>query len=43
MHGDIKRWTAVRDAALIMKVIQDKTTVVVARRSFDPAPSEIEY
>ena len=42
MEEDIKRWTAKRKAALVMEIIQGKTTVSEASRSFDIAPSEIE-
>ena len=42
MEEDIKRWTARRKAALVLEVIQGKTTVAEASRSFDTTPSEIE-
>ena len=42
MEEDIKRWTARRKAALVLEVIQGKTTVAEASRSFDITPSEIE-
>ena len=42
MEEDIKRWTAKRKAALVMEIIQGKTTVSEASRSFDIAPLEIE-
>jgi len=42
MEEDIKRWTARRKAALVLEIIQGKTTVAEASRSFDLAPSEIE-
>ena len=42
MEEDIKRWTAKRKAALVMEIVQGKTTVSEASRSFDIAPSEIE-
>ena len=42
MEDDIKRWTAKRKAALVMEIMQGKTTVAEASRSFDLAPSEIE-
>jgi len=42
MEEDVKRWTAKRKAALVMEIIQCKTTVAEASRSFDLAPSEIE-
>lgn len=42
MEEDIKRWTARRKAALVLDIIQGKTTVAEASRSFDLTPSEIE-
>lgn len=42
MDEDIKRWTARRKAALVLEIIQGKTTVAAASRSFDLPPSEIE-
>ena len=42
MEDDIKRWTAKRIAALVMEIIQGKSTVAEASRAFDLAPSEIE-
>lgn len=42
MEEDIKRWTARRKAALVLDLIQGKTTVAEASRSFDLPPSEIE-
>lgn len=42
MDDSIKRWTAKRKTALVIKVIQGKTTVSEAGRSFDLTPSEIE-
>ena len=42
MEEDIKRWTARRKAALVLEVIQGKTTVAEASRAFDLPPSEIE-
>jgi len=42
MEEDIKRWTARRKAALVLEIIQGKTTVAEASRSFDVPPSEIE-
>lgn len=35
MEDDIKRWTAKRKSALAMEIIEDKTTVAEASRSFD--------
>ncbi len=42
MEEEIKRWTARRKAALVLEIIQGKTTVAEASRSFDMTPSEIE-
>ena len=42
MDDSIKRWTAKRKTALVVEIIQGKTTVAEASRSFDLSPSEIE-
>ncbi|CAJ3272197.1 DUF1153 domain-containing protein [Burkholderia pseudomallei] len=42
MDEDIKRWTAKRKSALVLDVIQGKTTVAEASRAYDLSPSEIE-
>ena len=42
MDYSIKRWTAKRKTALVIEIIQGKTTVAEASRSFDLTPSEIE-
>ena len=42
MDDNIKRWTAKRKSALVIEIIQGKTTVAEASRSCDLAPSEIE-
>jgi len=42
MDEDVKRWTARRKSALVLEIIQGKTTVAEAARSFDLTPSEIE-
>lgn len=42
MEDDIKRWTAKRKAVLVMEIIQGKTSISEASRSFDISPSEIE-
>lgn len=42
MDEEIKRWTARRKSALVLEVIQGKTTISEASRQFDLAPSEIE-
>lgn len=35
---DIKRWTARRKSALVVEILQGKTTVAEASRGFDLAP-----
>jgi transposase-like protein len=42
MGEDIKRWTAKRKSALVLEIIQGKTTVAEASRAYDLPPSEIE-
>ncbi|MEV8469052.1 DUF1153 domain-containing protein [Fluviibacterium sp. DFM31] len=42
LDDNIKRWTAKRKSALVIEIIQGKTTVAEASRSYDLAPSEIE-
>jgi transposase-like protein len=42
MDEEIKRWTAKRKSALVVEIIQGKTTVAEASRSYDLPPSEIE-
>lgn len=42
MEDKIKRWTAKRKAALVMVIIQGKSTVAEASCAFDLIPSEIE-
>lgn len=42
MEDGIKRWTAKRKSALVIEILQGKTTVAEASRSFDLTPSEIE-
>ena len=42
MDDSIKRWTAKRKTALVVEIIQGKTTVAEASRAYDLAPSEIE-
>ena len=36
MEDSIKRWTAKRKTALVIEIIQGKTTVSEASRSFEP-------
>ena len=42
MEVDVKRWTARRKNALVLEIIQRKTTVAEAAKSHDLTPSEIE-
>ncbi len=42
MEDEIKRWTAKRKSALVLDIIQGKTTVSEAGRSYDLSPSEVE-
>lgn len=42
LEDGIKRWTAKRKSTLVIEIIQGKTTVAEASRSFDLTPSEIE-
>jgi len=42
MGNDIKRWTAKRKAALVMEIIQGKTSISEPSRAFDVSPAEIE-
>ena len=42
MDEDIKRWTAKRKSALVIDILQGKTTVAEASRAYDLSPSEIE-
>jgi hypothetical protein len=42
MEDEIKRWTARRRAALVPEIIQAKTTVGEARRSYYLPTSEFE-
>ncbi|MBP0484862.1 DUF1153 domain-containing protein [Sagittula salina] len=42
MDDTIKRWTAKRKTAPVIEIIQGKTTVSEANRSFDLTASEIE-
>jgi transposase-like protein len=42
MEDEVKRWTAKRKSALVLDIIQGKTTVAEASRSYDLSPSEIE-
>lgn len=42
MEENIKRWTAKRKSALVLDIIQGKTTVSEASRQYDLSPSEVE-
>jgi transposase-like protein len=42
MEEEIKRWTAKRKTALVLEIIQGRTSVAEASRSHDLPPSEIE-
>ena len=42
MEEEIKRWTAKRKSALVMEVLQGRTTVAEASRAYDLPPSEVE-
>jgi transposase-like protein len=42
MDEDIKRWTAKRKSALVLEIIQGRTTVAEASRAYDLPPAEIE-
>jgi len=42
MEDDIKRWTAKRKTALVLDIIQGKTSVSEASRAYDLNPSEVE-
>lgn len=41
MDEEIKRWTARQKVALMLELIQGKTTVAETSRQFDLTPSEI--
>jgi transposase-like protein len=42
MDEEIKRWTARRKSALVLEIIQGKTSVAAASRQYDVSPAEIE-
>lgn len=42
MDEEIKRWTARRKSALVLEIIQGKTTVSESSLQFDLSPSEVE-
>jgi len=41
-RNDRRSWTARRKSALVLEIIQGKTTVAAASRQFDLTPAEIE-
>ncbi len=43
MDEDIKRWTSRRKAAVVLEIIQGKTTVSEVSREFDLTPSALEW
>ncbi len=42
IEEEFKRWTAKRKTQLVLDILQGRTTVAEASRTFDLAPSEIE-
>ena len=42
MSDENKRWSAKRKSALVLEIIQGKTTIAEASRQFDLTPSELE-
>lgn len=42
MEEDIKRWTARRKAARVLKIIQGKPTVAAVSHTHDLTPTEVE-
>ena len=42
MNEENKRWSAKRKSALVLEIIQGKTTVAEASRQFDLTPAELE-
>lgn len=42
MDDEIKRWAARRKSALVLEIVQGKTTIAEAPRQFDLPPPEIE-
>ena len=42
INEENKRWSAKRKSALVLEIIQGKTTVAEASRQFDLTPSELE-
>lgn len=42
MDEDIKRWTAKRKSALVLGIVQGKTTVAEASRAYELSPFEVK-
>ena len=42
MSEENKRWSTKRKSALVLEIIQGKTTIAEASRQFDLTPSELE-
>jgi transposase-like protein len=42
MEEEIKRWTARRKSALVLDILQGRTTVSESARQFDLTPAEVE-
>lgn len=42
MDEEVRRWTAKRKSALVLEIIQGKTTIAEASRAHDLSPSEVE-
>jgi transposase-like protein len=42
LEEEFEAWTARRKSALVLEIIQGKTTIAEASRQFDLTPSEIE-
>ena len=42
MEEEIKRWTAGRKSALVLDILQGRTTVSESARQFDLTPAEVE-
>ena len=42
MDEEIKRWTARRKSAVVLDILQGKTTIAEASRAYDLPPSELE-
>lgn len=42
LEGSTKRWTVKGKSALVIEIVQAKTTVAEASWSYDLAPSEVE-